>query len=69
MAKTTIIPVKLCYAHIGGRLGSLLADLYISKGWIVPVEGNERWYSISAKGKKAFKELGLDLSLIPEETF
>jgi DNA-binding PadR family transcriptional regulator len=60
----TFIPVKFCYSHIGGQLGSLLSDHFIAKKWIEQVDGNERLYSITAKGKKAFAELGIDLSLI-----
>ena len=61
------IPVKLCYSHIGGRLGSMLTDHYIEKGWIKQSAGNERFYYVTKKGKKIFTEMGIDLSLIPEE--
>ena len=66
MASTSksFIPVKLCYSHIGGQLGSLLSEQFIAKKWIEPVDGNERLYSVTAKGKKAFTEMGIDLSLI-----
>ncbi|MES2329284.1 MAG: ArsR family transcriptional regulator [Bacteroidota bacterium] len=67
MAKT-IIPVKLCYSHIGGQLASLLAEHFVANKWIESVEGNERKFYVTAKGKKAFKEMGIDLSLIAEET-
>jgi hypothetical protein len=64
----TFIPVKLCYSHIGGQLGSLLSEHFISRKWIEPIEGNERLYSVTTKGKKAFIDLGIDLSLItPQE--
>ena len=63
-----IIPAKLCYSHIGGRLGSLLAEHYIKSGWIKKVEDNERLFYITAKGKKIFNEMGIDLSLLQEET-
>ena len=66
MASTSrsFIPVKLCYSHIGGQLGSLLSEQFIAKKWIEPVNGNERLYSVTVKGKKAFTEMGIDLSLI-----
>jgi hypothetical protein len=72
MAKTTtsktFIPVKQCYSHIGGQLGSLLSETFIIKRLIEPVEGNERLYQVTSKGKKAFADLGIDLSLItPQE--
>jgi hypothetical protein len=64
----TFIPVKLCYSHIGGQLGSLLSEHFIAKKLIEPIEGNERLYSVTTKGKKAFTDLGIDLSLItPQE--
>jgi hypothetical protein len=67
MTKTTsIIPVKLCYSHIGGQLGSLLSEHIISNKWIEKVDGNDRMYYVTVKGKKAFKEMGIDLSLIKE---
>lgn len=62
------IPVKLCYSHIGGRLGSIMTEHYIEKGWIKQSADNERLYYVTAKGKKIFTEMGIDLSLIPEET-
>jgi hypothetical protein len=60
----TFIPVKLCYSHVGGQLGSLLSEHFISNKWIEPVDGNERLFAVTAKGKKAFADLGIDLSLI-----
>lgn len=70
MAKTSsnlIIPVKLCYSHIGGQLGSLLSEHFINNKWIEKTDGNDRLYFVTAKGKKAFKEMGIDLSLIQEK--
>ncbi len=61
------VPVKMCYSHVGGRLGNLLAETFVTKGWIKQAEGNERLYHVTTKGKKAFKDMGVDLSLIPEE--
>lgn len=69
MANTVkkIIPVKTCYGHIGGRLGNLLMEQFIENGWIQPVPGNERLYFVTSKGKSAFTQMGIDLSLIPVE--
>jgi hypothetical protein len=67
-ASKTFIPVKLCYSHIGGQLGSLLSEHFVAKKWIEPVEGNERQYAVTTRGKKGFADLGIDLSLItPQE--
>ena len=62
-----IVPVKLCYSHIGGRLGSMLTEHYIQKGWIKQSADNERLFYVTAKGKKIFTDMGIDISLIPEE--
>jgi hypothetical protein len=32
-----------------------------------PVEGNDRLYYVTSKGKTAFTQMGIDLSLIPAE--
>lgn len=61
------IPVKPCYSHIGGRLGNLLMEQFIENGWIKKSVINERMFIVTVKGKKAFKEMGVDLSLIPQE--
>lgn len=66
--KSTILPVKFCYSHIGGQLGSLLSEHFISKKWIEQLADNERLYQITPKGRKAFTEMGIDLSLIEEKT-
>lgn len=63
-----IIPAKLCYSHIGGRLGSLLTEHYIKSGWIKQTEDNVRLFYVTPKGKKIFIEMGIDLSLLQEET-
>ena len=46
----------------------MLTELYLEKGWIKQTEENERMYYITPKGKKSFTDMGVDLSLIPEET-
>ncbi len=71
MAKTSIskneIPVKPCYSHVGGKLGSLLMEQFIQNGWIKKSATNERLYYITTKGKSGFTDMGIDLSLIPSE--
>lgn len=70
MAKTssnTILPVKPCYSHIGGQLGSLLCEHFIASKWIEKIDGNDRLYCVTLKGRKEFKAMGIDLSLIQEK--
>ena len=63
----SFIPVKPCYSHIGGRLGDLLMEQFIEKGWIKKATGNDRHYVLTPKGEKAMTDLDIDLSLIPRE--
>lgn len=68
MAKPkTFIPAKRCHSHIGGQLGTLLMEHFITVKWVEPVEGNERLFAITTKGKKGFAEMGVDVSLIAEQ--
>lgn len=62
------IPVKPCYSHVGGRLGTLLMEQFIKKGWIKKEKENDRFYYMTPKGRTAFKEMGVDLSQIPLES-
>ncbi len=64
MATTKEIkPVKLCYEHIGGKLGMLLMECFIEKGWIMKTD-EEKLFYITDKGQKEFTKLGIDLSQI-----
>ena len=60
------IPAKLCYSHIGGKLGSLLMEQFIVKGWLMR-HMDEHSYYITEQGKQAFAAMGIDLSLIRPE--
>jgi hypothetical protein len=55
---------KLCYEHIGGKLGELLLQKFIANGWFVKDELNKKELCITEKGTKGFFELGIDLSQV-----
>lgn len=66
-AETKMKPVKLCYRHIGGKLGVLLTQAFIEKKWVAKSNSGEKHYHITAKGEKELAKLGIDLSqIIPE---
>jgi hypothetical protein len=55
-------PAKRCYNHIGGKLGSLLLENFIKKGWIAKGSPEDKHYEITPEGEKGFKKLGIDLA-------
>lgn len=57
-------PAKLCYSHIGGKLGQLLTEAFIEKGWIAKNGPEEKHYYITAIGEQELTRLGIDLSQI-----
>jgi len=57
-------PAKLCYGHIGGKLGQLLTETFIGKGWIAKNGPDEKHYYITPTGEKELTRLGVDLSKI-----
>ncbi|UTA66743.1 MULTISPECIES: hypothetical protein [Emticicia] len=61
-------PAKMCYQHIGGKLGMLLAETFINKGWIARQTPTDKHFYITAEGEKAFTKLGVDVTQIKEET-
>lgn len=61
------IPAKPCYTHIGGKLGALLLERFITKGWLEKDDATVPNYYITENGKIAFAEMGIDLSLINPE--
>ncbi len=61
-------PAKMCYEHLGGKLGMLLADAFIAKGWIARQTPTDKHYYITAEGEKEFLKLGVDITQIKEET-
>ena len=68
-AEKEIIPAKMCYAHIGGKLGEKLKDWFVDKKWIVKARAADKHYYVTEKGLKELTQLGLDLSEIKKEPF
>jgi hypothetical protein len=66
-APKDIKPAKLCFEHIGGKLGMLLLDAFIEKGWIAKGNPAGKHLYITEKGQKEFTKMGLDLSQIKSE--
>lgn len=52
---------KLCYEHIGGKLGELLLQSFIARGWLVREPGKKEYY-LTKTGAEGFTHLGIDLS-------
>jgi predicted transcriptional regulator len=57
-------PAKLCYEHIGGKLGSLLLEQFVLKGWLAKETAGDKNFYITDKGIAEFTKLGVDLSQI-----
>jgi predicted transcriptional regulator len=47
---------KLRYTQIGGKLGGLLTEILIGKGWIKRSQENEKVCYITDKGRKILNE-------------
>lgn len=62
-----IIPAKLCFEHIGGKLGQMLMKAFIEKRWIAKNNPDDKHFYITDKGQQGFAKLGLDLSQIKPE--
>ena len=61
MANTPITGKK-CYDHMGGKLGAVLLQFYLEKGWLEAEEaGKSTMYKITEAGRAAFAEMGLEL--------
>jgi hypothetical protein len=65
--QTEILPAKMCYTHIGGKLGTLLMESFLDKGWLSKNNPGDDHFHITEKGKKEFAKLGIDLSQIKQE--
>ena len=67
-SKTSKIkPAKMCYEHIGGKLGQLLAITFAEKGWIAKKNPTDKHFYITEIGLKEFAKLGVDISEIKLE--
>ena len=55
---------KLCYEHIGGKLGNLLLEQFVQKGWLAKEQPTDKNFYITAIGMQEFTKLGIDLSLL-----
>ncbi|MFP3597098.1 ArsR family transcriptional regulator [Chryseobacterium sp. SIMBA_029] len=64
---TTKKPAKTCYNHIGGKLGTLLLEEFVNKGWIAKEKPDAKHFYITYDGIKGFTTLGIDLSQIQSE--
>ena len=60
-------PAKTCYSHLGGKLGTLLLEQFISKKWIAKEKPGDKHFFITGKGQKEFSKLGVDVSQIKSE--
>lgn len=57
-------PAKVCYEHIGGKLGMLLLEQFIAKDWLAKEKPDDKNFYITDKGILEFTKLGIDLSQI-----
>lgn len=57
-------PAKLCYEHIGGKLGNLLLEQFIIKGWLAKENSSDKNFYITEMGEVEFTKLGIDLTQI-----
>jgi len=57
-------PAKLCYEHIGGKLGQLLLQQLISKGWLAKTDPTDKNFYITELGATELTAFGIDLSQI-----
>jgi predicted transcriptional regulator len=64
---TSVKPAKMCYEHIGGKLGQLLVENFADKGWIAKNKTADKHFYITDLGEKEFGKLGVDLSKIKSE--
>lgn len=62
--KDKLKPAKLCYEHIGGKLGQLLLEALITKGWLAKKDPTSKNFYITELGESQLKAFGIDLSQI-----
>lgn len=56
-------PAKLCYEHLGGKLGELLLEQLLEKGWLARKDDDKALY-ITDKGVVEFTKFGINLAMI-----
>ncbi|MXV50619.1 ArsR family transcriptional regulator [Pedobacter sp. HMF7647] len=59
-----LVPAKLCYNHIGGKLGELLFESFLRNGWITKEHPDDKHYTVTDAGKQEFLKIGVDVSKI-----
>lgn len=64
---TTRKPAKVCYEHLGGKLGQLLLENFTDKGWIAKNKSSDKHFYITDLGEKEFTKLGIAISNIKSE--
>lgn len=67
MKNKTSKTAKACFKHIGGKLGMLMMECFIEKGWLAKNNPSDKHYIITKKGDREFTKLGVDLALIKSE--
>jgi hypothetical protein len=67
MEMKEVKPAKLCFEHIGGKLGMLLMELFKEKNWIAKNTSKDKHYYITDQGQKELTKMGIDLSQIGNE--
>lgn len=60
-------PVKICYEHIGGKLGQLLVENFADKSWIAKIRSTDKNFYFTELGQKEFEKLGIDITQIKLE--
>lgn len=52
---------KTCYEHLGGKLGALILEQFVKKGWLAKEKDTDKNYFITDLGEVEFEKLGVDL--------
>ncbi len=62
--KTDKIPAKLCYEHVGGKLGNLLLKQFVANGWLAKETPEDKNFYVTEKGIIEFEKIGIDVAQI-----
>jgi hypothetical protein len=69
---TPLRQARTCYGHLAGVAGIALMEELISLGWVkestTPTSGNRVGYGLTAKGRDAMTDLGVDLAAADKTT-